>query len=141
MKAVCLIVLLFVVLETAAQEKSHEPHQLIVLISTPRSLSSVFYRMMEARGDCAALSEPGVDAYTLLYTPQFADEICDPTSPKTFEATEKKIVDMLNHHQLVFMKEMGYAASKYLLNTPALRDVILNKAHCVFLISTPLCSA
>lgn len=131
-----LLLLLSPIFACSVQENPSEEHKLIVLISTPRSLSTVFYRMMEARGDCAALCEPGVDAYTLSYMPEFADAICDPYSAKTFEDTEKKILLALHDNPIVFIKEMGFAAREYLLKN-RLREVILHDAYCIFLIRDP----
>ncbi len=135
MTAYCLLLLLSLVFEGSAQEKA-VPNKLIVLISTPRSLSSIFYRMMEARNDCVVLSEPGVDAYTLVHTPQFAQDICDPTSPKTFKAAEKKILDAYNSYKIVFVKEMCYAAREYLLKN-TIGKTIISAAYCIFLIRNP----
>jgi hypothetical protein len=38
-------------------------HKMIILVSTPRSLSTVFLRMMENRADFTVFNEPGIATF------------------------------------------------------------------------------
>jgi len=109
---------------------------LIYLISTPRSLSTVFFRMMHARGDHITISEPGTDAYTYLYEPEACDVVCDAQTPKTFSEVQKFILVVAHQDIPIFIKEMGFAARHYLFGGK-LGELILQEARPVFLIRNP----
>lgn len=78
----------------------------IYLISTPRSCSTAFLRMMHARGDFEVFNEPGVITYFSIHkTKKLA----------TYHEVEKSIAQKMIPSQNIFVKELGYAACEYLL--------------------------
>lgn len=109
---------------------------LIYLIATPRSITTAFTRMVEARGDCTVLHEPGVDTYTLLYEPEAGSIILMDDDPKSFEQAQQGILDAVETGKPVFVKEMGFAAQHYLF-TDKLASVSRKQARVMFLVRDP----
>ena len=110
--------------------------QCIYCLSTPRSLSTVFYKAMENRGDCAVLNEPGVQAYTAQFEPEAYDIIATPHDPRTFDEAIARIGQLQNSHKIVFVKEMGFAAKQYLFSVD-LENCVYSPVIVLFLVRNP----
>lgn len=65
------IVLIWLLI-TAQSYADTAPHKIIYLISPPRSLSTLFLRMMHNRGDFLVMNEPAQYASVKNVHPQFA---------------------------------------------------------------------
>ena len=95
-------------------------HKIVYLISTPRSLSTLFLRAMHARGDFSIFNEPSIPVW---YGPDQAwygtlngikmDQWCRPGVPRT----SREVVDRLLAEaevRPVFVKEMSYMVKNLL---------------------------
>jgi len=118
-------------------EKTKQSHKIIYMISTARSLSTVFARYMAARGDFSVFNEPAFppflanhsEAYK-LFIPTFKEE----TLQTTYADINAKILQKAAS-QNIFIKEMPFLAKDFLLNNSTL---IKNPdIHFVFLIRNP----
>ena len=102
----------------------------IYLISTPRSCSTAFLRMMHTRGDFVIINEPGVQPYYRFYKSSGAKFL------KAFQEVKNKILQKLGNYQKnVFVKEMGYSACKYL--SPESDFLKKQNYYTVFLVRNP----
>jgi hypothetical protein len=116
---------------------SSQENPLIYCISTPRSLSTAFFRMMTARGDFICFEELGVDAYTRVYEPEACDIICEDHKPQTFAAAQDFLINILsNSTKPLFVKEMNFAAIHYLFSD-ILGVINSQKATVLFLVRDP----
>jgi len=108
---------------------------LIIMISTPRSLSTAFFRMMQAC--CCTISEPGADAYFRLHNPEGCwSAMCESNMPRTYQEAVACIKYFLTKGKPVFVKEMGFCAREYLLLNG--KDLIAHpKTYCIFLVRHP----
>ncbi len=89
--------------------------KVIYLVSTPRSLSTVFLRMMHARGDCAVINEPGVQTYFHVKGETKQSDTTYLHNPvQTFTDVENSILRVAHSHEITFVKELGFAACEYL---------------------------
>ena len=105
------------------QARNDNRAKVIYLISTPRSCSTAFLRMMHARGDFEIFIEPGIKLYRNFDNKTLRD---------TEEAIFKKSA---NYQKNVFVKEMIVPASKYLL--PESNFLNQQNYSIVFLIRNP----
>ena len=105
-------------------------HKLIILVSTPRSLSTVFLRMMENRGDFTIFNEPGIATFLTRRNNHLSIEF---TTSTTYENV-LEILGKAHHAQNVFIKEMFFAAEEYLFS-----DYFTQNPDCyfVFLVRNP----
>lgn len=111
-----------------------EANQIIYLISPPRSLSVAFMRMMEARGDFQIFNEPSQFAYVTAADRDYALTWFDPSSYQTFEEVKHAIFTAAKKTN-VFVKEMSFAAEKFLLEDPLF--IQNENIHFVFLMRNP----
>jgi hypothetical protein len=122
-----------------------EENPVVYLISTPRSLSTVFTRMMLGRGDFSVFSEPSEWAYALTLEYQWSgmrteevewekDIVFRTDGPRTFEEVKQRIFKEAKKKP-VFVKEMSFAVLEFLLND--LKFVKNPQVHFVFLIRNP----
>ncbi len=120
-------------------ESHHESdHKIIFLIAPPRSNSTIFLRMMLARGDMQVLMEPGHYAY-YKSLPEL------PVLPElTLNLHNKKIdnfhdlityIENLSQVKNAFIKEMCVAAKEYL--TPNSSFLSNKNAYFFFLLRNP----
>lgn len=91
-----------------------ENHKIVYLISSPRSLSTLFLRMMYERGDFEIFSEPSQYAFNRLTWPQVVgnhnvNALC------TFEEVKEALFNTMLQSD-VFVKEMIGAALTFLPN-------------------------
>lgn len=128
---VCRVILLSVVcvLQSAALPK------VVYLVTMPRSLSTVFVRMMHARQDFTIINEPGTLTY--LHVSQ-----CAKTSVtyfgdvlEEFGAVQEAIASKTHGNLPVFVKEFAFSACNYL----GLDSHFLNQQdyYTMFLIRNP----
>lgn len=108
-------------------------YKTIILISTPRSLSTVFLRMMAARGDFNIFNEPGIETFHELKN---KDTTCDAARHETVPSFHEIQERLLNAQQEgnVFVKEMFYAAQAYLLTDMFIRSP---DCHVIFIVRNP----
>ena len=53
---------------------SYTQPNIVYLISTPRSCSTIFTHMMYARGDYTIINEPGVGTYLSIFEPDSSNK-------------------------------------------------------------------
>ena len=84
---------------------TEEPHKIVFLISPPRSLSTGFLRMMEARGDFTVYHEPTLPLYHRLNHLTFSHDWFREGTFQSFEEIKQSIYQEDKH---VFVKEMSF---------------------------------
>lgn len=91
-------------------------NKIIVLISLPRSNSTVFCRMVQNTDQMTIIHEPGIFAYhKSLDTPQFESALTkqlQETHLDSYGKVASHIID-LSKRQPVFVKDMAFAAVNY----------------------------
>jgi hypothetical protein len=110
-------------------------HKVIYSISTPRSCSTAFARMMEARGDCFVIHEPSMIAHELRFFPrQQVINSYAPGTPRSFKEVKEQIFKHLKKSH-VLAKEISYAVRDFLFDN---LDFVGNPVvYFVFLIRNP----
>lgn len=111
-----------------------ENHSIIYLISTPRSLTTAFTRMMYERGDFSIYNEPSHYAYCLLHHPEFAKQAYNPIAPATYEAVKQTLLSEAKERP-VFVKDMSNASEEFLKANPDF--IALDHVHFAVLIRDP----
>lgn len=108
-------------------------YKTVMLISTPRSLSTVFLRMMEARGDFAIYNEPGMAAlYNQKEKTCALDGIFHADVP-TFAKVQNMLLEA-RQRENIFIKEMYGAAREYLFDD---RFITSPDCHIIFIVRNP----
>ncbi len=127
--------LLFCVFIYGAILQAH-PHKIVILIAPPRSLSTAFLRMMEARKDFLIMNEPSQIAWHLSEgrTYVLANFKGKEQPPKTYAEVKAEIFKRAEESN-VFVKEMGTAVCNFLLNDAEL--VTNPNVYFVFLVRDP----
>lgn len=108
-------------------------HKMVILVSTPRSLSTLFLRMMSARGDFEVYNEPGMATFQRFIVEKSPlDDLCPDAIP-TFDTLVQQLV-RARQADNIFVKEMFFAAREYLAT-----DIFLKNKDCyfVFLVRNP----
>jgi len=105
-------------------------NKIIYLISPPRSLSTAFLRMMEARNDFTIMNEPSLYAQNKnMHREWFSQDV-----PQNFE-TIKNMVLKESQTSHVFVKEMSVSVKHFLLQN---KDLLKRKnIYFVFLLRNP----
>ncbi len=85
----------------------------LVLIATPRTLSTGFERMIDKRGDYELFDEPAMYAYHIAH--QKGTATYSPNAPATYDKVLEDIHTALKDRN-VFIKEMHFVAGDYLVN-------------------------
>lgn len=125
---------LFFLLVTVICFSLHANHPIIYMVSTPRSLSTAFTRMMYERGDCAIFHEPSQYAFDTIYYPEFLERTFKPGGLETFEEVKEALFSEAKN-RLVFAKEMSFGVEEFLRKDP---EFIRNpQVHCLFLLRNP----
>ena len=117
------------------EQEAH--HKIIFMISPPRSLTSAFARMMQARGDFSVYDEPSVLAFNLLHAADRGTFFLDwfkPEAPKTYVEFKNIIFNDLKKTN-VFIKEMTFSVKDFL--TKDIEFIKDPRIHFVFLIRNP----
>lgn len=130
-------ILFFLCIVTACSFATQsDDHKIIILVSPPRSLSTAFLRMMEARGDFYIMHEPFIKPYwTNMSSSIFSKE--QLFRPETLETVEKVKQAILEKSQCsnVFVKEMSFSIRDFLLDDI---DLLKQKnVYFVFLLRNP----
>ena len=107
-------------------------NKIIFLISTPRSLSVGFLRMMEARQDFEVFNELTNAPYVALYDQKYYEQTFREDCFKSYEEVTQFIFKQAGHSN-VFVKEMAFAVPEFL--TPD--NWLLCFADFVFLVRKP----
>lgn len=89
-----------------------EENKIVILISTPRSLSTGFLRMMEAREDFEIFHEPTNAPYDAVHAREFYELYFRDDCFKSYdEITECILAQAKNSN--VFVKEVAFSLSEY----------------------------
>lgn len=108
-------------------------NQMIFLIAPPRSLSTAFLRMMEARGDCNVFNEPATYLYNQKHYPHSTAYYLEQAK-ENYEDIKHKLYAGLDEGH-VFIKEMSFAFADLITEEESfLRD---ERVHYVFLLRNP----
>lgn len=113
---------------------TYSHNKIIYLISSPRSLSVAFTRMMQARGDFSIFHEPCECAFNTITWPDMAQKVYKEASPKTFDAA-KQVILQEALEKPVFVKEIVTGAKHFLMNDEAF--VSKPQVYFVFLVRCP----
>ncbi len=98
-----------------ANTDAPNPHKIIYLVSAPRSLSTAFLRMMDARGDFTVINEPSWYAFDLtIFKPEQVNHLFKEGHPATFKEVKEKIYVAAQKSD-VFVKEISFAVASFLL--------------------------
>lgn len=117
-----------------AKECTHN-NIVIFSISTPRSCSTAFGRMFEARGDCLVMHELSMRPHDLLFfSPAQIRHLYTPDAPSTFDEVMQMIFKGLKKGH-VLAKEISFSVQEFLHNHNAL--VCNPVVHFVFLVRNP----
>jgi hypothetical protein len=109
-------------------------NKIVYLISTPRSLSTAFLRMMQARGDFVIFNEPSQCSFVAQYNPELIDNLYKDHAPQNFGDVKRNIFDAtVNSH--VFVKEMWFAIEDFILHDDALLQN--SNVYFIFLVRDP----
>ena len=112
---------------------AHE-NKLVFLIAGPRSMSTLFLRMMTSRGDFVTYNEPATPRFVRKHLPQF--DIAFKEGMVWDDATLFQKLDTKRAHSHVFVKELcNRLAGLFELHPELLQDP---NVHIVFLIRDPL---
>lgn len=114
---------------------SKEPKQenkIVILVSTPRSLSTGFLRMMHARGDFEIFHEPSTAPFNAIHYRTFYDMAFKDDCFQSFDQITTAIFASAKHSN-VFVKEMASPVYEFLAED----NPLLQKAHFVFLVRKP----
>lgn len=109
-----------------------EEKKIIFLISTPRSLSTGFLRMMEARGDFEIFHEPTNAPYDAIYYKDFYKENFKEDCFHSYEEIMESIFANRKHSH-VFVKEVAFCCHELLTSD----NPLFQSAHFAFLIRKP----
>ena len=103
-------------------------------MSSPRSMSTMFLRMMESRGDFEIYSEPTVTIYCREHLPIYTPEWEWEDNFKTFSDVKKSVFSDLERSH-IFIKDLGYTAYESLVQD---RDFLKDtRVYFLFLIRNP----
>lgn len=128
MKVIGLLICIFSALAIGAEE-----NKIIFLLSTPRSLSTVFVRMMLNRGDFSTYSEPAMAMYFKKHHPEVNFKF-NANALYSFSQMEEEFEsNRLKKH--LFIKEFGSRLWPLFEENPHYFDD--PKCHFVFLIRPP----
>src|SRR5581483_11402183 len=90
---------------TCITENLIAQHKIIYFISSPRSLSTAFMRMIQARGDFQIFHEPSQQAFFSMVEPKGTLTGFRETAPKTFQQV-KELLFNASLTSPVFAKEI-----------------------------------
>lgn len=117
---------------TVFSEQSAQENKIVILVSTPRSLSTGFLRMMHARGDFEIFHEPSTAPFNATHYRAFYDLAFKEDCFQSFDQITASILNAAEHSN-VFVKEMAAPLYEILPQDSPL----LEKAHFVFLVRKP----
>lgn len=89
-------------------------NRIIYLISAPRSLSTAFLRMMEARHDFTLFNEPSQAAFETAYFHDMSVDWYAENAPKNFQEVKEMIFSTAQTSS-VFVKEISYGVHDAIL--------------------------
>ena len=113
---------------------SFSSNKIVYLISPPRSLSTAFLRMIQARGDFDAMNEPSLDVFHHLRQGGPNSQFFSKDSYKTFEELDQAIVKKAEQTN-IFVKEISFSVEKFFLNN---NDLLKrNNTHFIILVRNP----
>lgn len=109
-----------------------EEKKTIFLISTPRSLSVGFLRMMQARNDFAIFHEPCNAPYVAIYHKAYYENNFRDDCFESYEAITESILDQAKTEN-VFIKDVSFCCREMITE----ENPLLQSAHFAFLVRKP----
>ncbi|MEC7838789.1 MAG: hypothetical protein VX777_01970 [Chlamydiota bacterium] len=113
---------------------AQEPYKIVCLISGPRSLSTVFLRIIETRGDFIIYNEPTIPVYDKVHFKEYTKDWFREDSHETFEDVKRNLFESQKLSN-VFVKEMSFSSHDYYVND--LSFMKNSSIHFVFLLRNP----
>ena len=113
---------------------SEESYKIVYLNSGPRSLSTVFLRMMESRGDFAVFNEPTLPVYVKMIYQDPMEGVFRKDSNATFEQV-KETLYRAKETSHVFVKDMSYSSHTYLMQDSSFMED--PSVYFIFLVRDP----
>ena len=112
-------------------------HKMIFLIAPPRSLSTAFLRMMQARGDFQIFNEPATAWFNQTHYPNSA-AFYESLEPGGYKAIKETLFKALEKGA-VFVKEMSFAFEALITEEPDILNypnlhfafILRNPHHCI----------
>lgn len=92
---------------------------ILFMISTPRSLSTAFTRMMYERGDCTIYHEPFYNPYCRFYFPEYSLLAYRNDAYTTLEQVKAELFSAAEE-RMVFVKDISNAVEGFLLKDRSL---------------------
>ena len=125
---------IFLIIASFLAPKIQAENKTIFLISPPRSLSTVFMRMMYEYEGFEIFHEPGYSACAFTFYPHLAPLGFPTDAPHHLEEVIE-LIKTSSEKKDVFVKEMAFAANRYL---PEMPDLLNSKnAFFIFLVRNP----
>lgn len=109
-----------------------EEPKTIFLISTPRSLSSGFMRMMQERNDFEIFHEPTNAPFHIMHDQSYYDETYRTDSFQSYNEILESILTE-NKKSNVFIKDLSFTCHEFLTK----ENPLLQSAHFAFLVRKP----
>lgn len=108
-------------------------NKLIFLVAPPRSLSTAFLRMMQARGDFKICNEPATALYNQSHYPHSANFYIRQEE-QSYRSIREQLTSQLEKGN-VFVKEMSFAFDEFIRSEPSLLEQ--SNIHFAFLLRNP----
>lgn len=109
-------------------------NKIIVMISPPRTLSTAFMRMMQARGDFEIYHEITANPYNLIHYKEYTADWFREDAPKTYEEAKSRWLEGAVRKN-VFIKEMSFYLHDFLMDD--LKFIKKPNVQFVFLLRDP----
>lgn len=130
------MIVIFINFSLFAMENSNNAPQnkIVYLISTIRSLSTAFLRMMEARGDFCVVNEPCNSIYDKVHYPEYTKDWYTDDAFKSFNEVKKFLFEQVKQSS-VFVAEMSFAAHMVMMHEEKFMESPL--VQFIFLVRSP----
>ncbi len=109
-------------------------HKIIYMITSPRTMSTAFLRMMDNRGDFAVYNEQMIAVYNHKYESDGLKKCFNEFALDSFDKVKQQLFEGLKKNNL-FVKEMSFSVKRFLIDD---QEFIRNpKIQFVFLVRNP----
>lgn len=102
-------------IQCSQKQEIPSTHKIVYFVSPPRSLSTAFLRMIQARGDFFIMHEPSMVSCNLLSHSTTVQSWCRPEALQSFCEVKKTILQHAQR-QNVFVKKMALAVRAFQLD-------------------------
>ncbi len=124
--------ILLIILTLVSTSLFCEEPKTVFLISTPRSISVGFMRMMQARNDFEIFHEPTNAAFHAIHDKAYYDEIYRDDSFHSYNEVLESILDEQKRSN-VFIKDLSFTCHEFLTK----ENPLIESAHFAFLVRKP----